>query len=168
MKVEGTRVFEAPREQVWAVLMDPARLAGLLPGIQTFEIEDERHWSAKVKVPLGLGSLALGFKFEKTLEDPPEHAALSAKGKGVGAVVSMETRFRLRGDGPHTAMDWHADIHVLGPVGSMGQRVLQPVVNQQVETVLNALESQVRQASASPADSDGIAQGGSPRERDWH
>jgi hypothetical protein len=63
-------------------------------------------------------------------------------------------------------MDWHADIHVLGPVGSMGQRVLQPVANQQVETVLNALESQVRQASASPADSDGIAQGGSPSERD--
>jgi carbon monoxide dehydrogenase subunit G len=150
MKVSGTRVFDVPREQVWAVLMDPTRLARLLPGVESFEVEDDRHWTAKVKVPLGMGGLRLGFAFEKTVEEPPERAALRAKGKGVGAVVSMETEFRLAEDGGRTSMDWSADVHVLGQVGSMGQRVLQPIVNHQVENVLVALDREVK-AGASGA-----------------
>ena len=39
-----------------------------------------------------------------------------------------------------------ADVHVAGPIGSMGQRVFQPIVNQQVTNVLNALENQVSDA----------------------
>ena len=35
---------------------------------------------------------------------------------------------------------------ILGPVGSMGQRVLQPIVNQQVQHVLTALDAQVQEA----------------------
>ena len=33
-------------------------------------------------------------------------------------------------------MKWSADVKIAGPVGSMGQRVLQPIVNQQVQHVL--------------------------------
>lgn len=80
-------------------------------------------------------------------EVPPERAALRAKGKGVGAVVSMETQFLLREEGTGTAMDWAADVNVLGQVGSMGQRVLQPIVNQQVEGVLAALDEKVQAAA---------------------
>ena len=47
-----------------------------------------------------------------------------------------------------TTMNWEADVHILGPVGSMGQRVLQPIVNQQVESVLSALDQQVQEAAA--------------------
>lgn len=149
MKVEGTKVFDAPRDAVWSVLMDPEKLAKLLPGVDGFEIEDDTHWNAKVRVPLGLGGLKLGFAFEKVDEVPPERAALRAKGKGVGAVVSMETRFLLEEQGAQTAMDWSADVNVLGQVGSMGQRVLQPIVNQQVEGVLAALDREVQAAAAS-------------------
>jgi dihydrodipicolinate reductase len=45
-------------------------------------------------------------------------------------------------------MDWEADVRIAGPVGSMGQRVLQPIVNQQVQQVLAALDEQVQQARA--------------------
>jgi len=37
-------------------------------------------------------------------------------------------------------------VRIAGPVGSMGQRVLQPIVNQQVQHVLAALEEQVNKA----------------------
>ena len=45
-------------------------------------------------------------------------------------------------------MLWAADLSVAGPVGSMGQRVLQPIVKQQVNQVLGALEKQVTAAQA--------------------
>jgi carbon monoxide dehydrogenase subunit G len=48
-------------------------------------------------------------------------------------------------------MKWEADVHILGPVASMGQRVLQPIVNQQVSHVLTALDQQVQDAQAGSA-----------------
>jgi carbon monoxide dehydrogenase subunit G len=147
VKVSGEKSFEAPRSVVWEVLNDPARMAKLMPGIESFDIEDERKWSARVKVPLGLGALPLSFAFEKTDERPPEYARLAAKGKGVGAIVSMDTQFHLNEAGSGTAMQWEADVSIAGPVGSMGQRVLQPIVNQQVGNVLSALEAQVQDAA---------------------
>jgi carbon monoxide dehydrogenase subunit G len=148
MKVEGTKEFAASREVVWSVIDDPAQMAGLMPGIESFEIIDEKHWTAKVKVPLGLGGLKMTINFEKVEERPPEYAALNAKGKGVGAMMNMTTHFSLSGEGEATTMDWEADVKIAGPVGSMGQRVLQPIVNQQVTNVLAALEKQVTEQQA--------------------
>lgn len=148
MKVSGTRVLNAPADRVWEVLNDPEKLAQTLPGVESFEVQDERNWTAHVKVPLGLGGLKLKFRFEKTEERPPSFAALRAKGQGVGAMIAMETSFDLTPVGESTSMDWTADVRVAGQVGSMGQRVLQPIVNQQVENVLGSLERQVQAASA--------------------
>ena len=156
MKVEGTRSYAAPREQVWEVLNDPAEMAGLMPGVESFELLDETHWRAKVKVPLGLGSMRMSIDFEKADSRPPEHARLQAKGKGVGAIMSMETEFDLSEDGAGTAMRWQADVRILGQVASMGQRVIQPIVNQQVESVLGALDRRVSaKAAAAGADAGG-------------
>jgi hypothetical protein len=143
VKVEGTRRYEAPRERVWEVLNDPAEMAGLMPGVESFEIVDDTHWKAKVKVPLGLGSMKMSIDFEEIESRPPERATLHAKGKGVGAIMSMETRFDLTEDGGATDMRWQADVRIFGQVASMGQRVVQPIVNQQVEQVLTALDKRV-------------------------
>jgi carbon monoxide dehydrogenase subunit G len=148
VKVEGTRAYAAPREQVWQVLNDPAEMAALMPGVESFDVEDETHWKAKVKVPLGLGSMRMSISFERTESEPPERARLHAKGNGVGAIMSMETAFHLSEEGGGTNMRWEADVRIFGQVASMGQRVIQPIVNQQVQNVLNALDERVSAAQA--------------------
>jgi carbon monoxide dehydrogenase subunit G len=45
-------------------------------------------------------------------------------------------------------MRWQADVQIAGPVGAMGQLVIQPIVKQQVKQVLAALERQVQAADA--------------------
>lgn len=147
MKLDGTRTYQADRRTVWAVLNDPAQMAKLMPGVESFDIEDDRHWKANVKIPLGLGGLKMSIKFEKAEEREPEYASLNAKGTGVGALMRLDTKFHLSEEGEGTAMRWEADVRIAGPVGSMGQRVLQPIVNQQVSHVLTALDTQVQQAS---------------------
>jgi carbon monoxide dehydrogenase subunit G len=151
VKVEGTRSYSAPRQKVWDVLNDPAEMAELMPGVESFEVTDETHWKAKVKVPLGLGSMRMSIDFEKAEARPPEHARLRAKGNGVGAIMSMETQFDLSEESGGTGMRWEADVRIFGQVASMGQRVLQPIVNQQVQNVLNALDERVSAAEAADA-----------------
>jgi hypothetical protein len=147
MKVEGTKSFAAPRAVVWRVLNDPAQMAKTMPNVESFDVEDDRHWRANVAVPLGLGSLKMSINFDKTEVREPEFAKLKAKGTGVGALLSMETQFELAESDGGTDMRWQADVQIAGPVGAMGQRVIQPIVNQQVKQVLAALERQVQQAS---------------------
>jgi uncharacterized protein len=147
VKVEGERSFGARREVVWKVLNDPAQMAELMPGVQSFEVADDRHWSAKVKIPLGLGGLAMTIDFEKTDEREGEYSSLHAKGNGVGAMLNMQTSFTLETLDEGTKMLWSADVSIAGPVGAMGQRVLQPIVKQQVNHVLAALDRQVTAAS---------------------
>jgi carbon monoxide dehydrogenase subunit G len=147
VKLEGTKELAAPQEVVWRVINDPAEMAQLMPGVESFEIQDDRHWKAKVKVPLGLGGLRMSIEFEKLEERPIDFASLRAKGTGVGALMNMTTSFTLSGEGETTSMVWEADVKIAGPVGSMGQRVLQPIVNQQVGQVLAALENRVTEVA---------------------
>jgi carbon monoxide dehydrogenase subunit G len=146
VKVTGEREFQAPRATVWHVLNDPAQMAKTMPGVESFDVQDEKHWRAHVKIPLGLGGLRMSIDFEKTEEREPEFAKLHAKGNGVGAIMNMDTSFHLSEKDGATHMAWEADVHILGPVASMGQRVLQPIVNQQVVLVLSSLDQQVQEA----------------------
>jgi carbon monoxide dehydrogenase subunit G len=165
VKVQGERTFAAPRETVWNVLQDPAQMAALMPHVESFDVEDDQRWKANVKIPLGLGSLRLSINFEKTEERAPEFSRLQAKGTGVGALMNLDTQFNLSEQDGATAMAWEADVRIAGPVGSMGQRVLQPIVNQQVEQVLTALDKQVARADGGAA-TKGAEEGLSPLEEE--
>jgi carbon monoxide dehydrogenase subunit G len=123
-------------------------MAKLMPGVESFEVADDTHWKANVKIPLGLGGLRMSIEFTKLEERRPEFAKLHAKGTGVGAIMNMDTAFTLSDGGGSTDMHWEAEVRIAGPVGSMGQRVLQPIVNQQVNNVLTALDKQVMEAAA--------------------
>jgi uncharacterized protein len=152
MIVSGDRTFTAPRSAVWNVLNDPAAMAKTMPGVESFDVHDATHWTANVKIPLGLGGLRMKIDMDKVEEREPEFAKLAIKGQGVGAMMRMETQFELAdAPGGGTTMHWTADVRIAGPVGSMGQRVLQPIVNQQVQHVLTALDREVNASMADPA-----------------
>ena len=116
MNVEGERVFAAPRATVWQVLNDPASMAKTMPGVESFDVQDDKHWTAQVKIPLGLGGLKMKIAMEKTEERELEFAAMKMKGQGVGAMMNMQTTFELS-DAPDggTKMIWGAEVHIAGP-----------------------------------------------------
>jgi carbon monoxide dehydrogenase subunit G len=153
LNVEGERAFAASRAIVWEVLNDPEAMAKTMPGVQSFHLHDANRWTAQVSVPLALGALKLKVDMEKTEERELEFAAMQLKGKGVGALVNMQTRFDLSDAAAGgTVMRWKAAIRVAGQSVSMGQRVLQPIVDQQVQHVLGALDEQVQARSGRPVD----------------
>jgi len=156
VNVEGERTFEAPRATVWQVLNDPASMAKTMPGVESFDVHDDKRWTANVKIPLGLGGLKMKIDMDKTEERELEFASLHVKGQGVGAMLNMQTSFELSDAEGGCLMKWAADVKLAGPVGSMGQRVLQPIVNQQVQHVLKALDTQVQAA---------VANGGAPEDK---
>ena len=159
MNVNGEREFEAPRATVWSVLNDPAAMASMMPGVESFDVHDDKRWTANVKIPLGLGGLKMKVDMEKTDERENEMAVMHIKGQGVGAMMNMQTKFELSDTATGTKMHYDAEVKIAGPVGSMGQRVLQPIVNQQVQHVLGALDTRVQEAKGSSQGSQPPAEG---------
>src|SRR5581483_3168830 len=99
-------------------------------------------------------------------EREPEMAVMHIKGQGVGAMMNMETKFELAEADGGTQMHWAAEVKLAGPVASMGQRVLQPIVNQQVQHVLGALDKRVQETLGSQAPSEGPKDYGPPADAD--
>jgi carbon monoxide dehydrogenase subunit G len=166
VNVEGERTFAAPRGTVWQVLNDPAAMASIMPGVESFDVHDDKRWTANVKIPLGLGGLKMKVDMEKTDERELEFAAMHIKGQGVGAMMNMQTTFNLSDADGGTEMKWAADVKIAGPVGSMGQRVLQPIVNQQVQHVLGALDKRVQESLGSQPPAEGPKDYGPPADAD--
>ena len=99
MNVSGERTFAAPRAILWKVMNDPESMAKTMPGVESFDVHDDRRWTANVKIPLGLGGLKMKVDMEKVEEREPEFAKMAIKGQGVGAMMNMVTSFKL-GDVP--------------------------------------------------------------------
>jgi uncharacterized protein len=143
VRLSGEKTFDAPREEVWRVLVDPESMARTMPGIESFDALDERHWTANVKIPLGPAGLRMKVRFEKVEEREPEFSKLVAQGKGVGSALRMETSFELHEDGSGTQMQWTAEVSLGGPLGGLGSRALRPLVDRQVGKVLEVIEQQL-------------------------
>src|SRR4051812_50058695 len=82
MKVTGERRFEAPRETVWEVLNDPAQMAKTMPGVESFDIQDDRHWRADPKGPPRLRGPGLVVDFVKRAGADPGLTKVHTKGDG--------------------------------------------------------------------------------------
>jgi uncharacterized protein len=138
--IEGTKRFAAPPTRVWDALVDPALLAGFLPGIQSLEVADESHWSAVMRLPMSPLSLKLDFKLDERVR--PDRALLHARGKRLGGSAEVETSFDLAPAGQGTDMSWAADIELGGTLRRLSS-VLRPVAQQQAERFLGRLEGRV-------------------------
>ena len=50
MKFSGTVDIAAPRDKVWAFLLDPNQVGSCGPGVEKIEVIDDRHFKATAKV----------------------------------------------------------------------------------------------------------------------
>ena len=103
MRLEGTYLFAAPREAVWEALMDPAVLAGALPGGEQLEQTGENQYRAVMNVKVG--PVQGRFEGKILLEDivAPQSYLMKVDGQGAPGFVAGEGRLATGGGGRR----WH-------------------------------------------------------------
>ena len=122
---EGSAVVEAPRAQIWAMLMDPARLAAIVPGAHGIEKVSDTEFRAVVT--LGIGPVKGVYKARIMLSDmvEPESVTLSGGAEGALGFGRGAGRVTLREDTPgRTVMDYRYEATIGGKVASIGGRLL--------------------------------------------
>src|SRR5579863_2173509 len=82
MKISGEQHLSAPREAVWSLLNDPARLARLIPGCEKLDTTGPDEYAGTIEV--GIAAVKGVYSGKLKLEDKraPEHYRMIVDGKG--------------------------------------------------------------------------------------
>jgi uncharacterized protein len=133
MQFSGTVDIKAPRDRVWAFLIDPNQVGSCGPGVESIEITDETHFRARAKV--GVGFISARFVVDMTMAEleAPDRALIKAHGQAPGSAVDATATMSLK-DGPDsgTTMDWSADVTISGTLASVGARLIEGTANKMI------------------------------------
>lgn len=134
MNLEGSTRIAAPRERVFQLLVDPARIAAILPGCE--KLEPAGPDTFQVKLKLGLASLSGAYQgtVKVSEQHPPEHLRLSLSSRGPWGFANGDGTLTLEEADGQTEVSYIGEVQVGGMIASIGQRLLEGaarmVVNQ--------------------------------------
>jgi hypothetical protein len=153
MKIEGSHKIDAPRERVFAALIDPAVLQKCIPGCEQMEKTGENQYSAKLTA--GVGPVKGVFTATISLQDivAPEHYKLVVEGKGQPGFVKGSGELTLKDANGATEIQFTGDVNVGGLIASVGQRMIQSAANLLAARFFKSLEAET--ANNNPASSTG-------------
>ncbi len=148
MDFNGTVEINAPRKDVWDLLLDFERLATCGPGVQSVEWLDESH--ARVKAKVGVAFMTMGFTIdlELTEVEAPNRAVIRAKGAASGNQVEASGRMQLTGpdEGP-TTMDWTATVDLFGSLAGVGSRMIEGTAAKIIDQTFDCVRSRLAPAA---------------------
>ena len=153
MKIEGSHKIDAPRERVFAALVNPQVLQKCIPGCEQMEKTGDNQYKAKLTA--GVGPVKGVFTATVSLEDivAPEHYKLVVEGKGQPGFVKGTGELNLKDEGGATEIQYTGDVNVGGLIASVGQRMIQATANMLAERFFKSLEAET--ATNNPASSTG-------------
>jgi carbon monoxide dehydrogenase subunit G len=138
MIVSGEMSVAVGREELWAVLSDPQRLAQALPGVSDVTIEDEHHFSAVAHPVTALGETPVALEFEIVEVRAGEFVAIAATGSSGENLLTLSVTLELASTADGTTASWRAEVGLRGVLASLLQRGLDLLLREQVEAVLRA------------------------------
>lgn len=125
MKIEGTHKIDAPRERIFAALVDPAVLQKCIPGCEQMEKTGDNQYKAKLTA--GVGPVKGIFTATVSLQDivAPERYKLVVEGKGQPGFVKGSGELNMKEADGATEIQYTGDVNVGGLIASVGQRMIQ-------------------------------------------
>jgi uncharacterized protein len=144
MKFQGTVDIGAPRDRVWAFLMDPNQVGACGPGVESIEVLDETHFKARAKVGIGFISARFNVDMEIAEREEPDRAVIKARGQAPGSVVDATATMELRdGAAGATTMDWSADVNIGGTIASVGARLIEGTANKMIGQTFDCIRAKL-------------------------
>jgi uncharacterized protein len=144
MHFEGTVQINAPREKVWAFLIDPNQVGSCGPGVESIEVIDDTHFKATAKVGVGFISARFNVNMELVDLEAPDKANIKAHGQAPGSAVDATATMNLSdGEGGGTQMDWLADVNISGTLASVGARLIEGTANKMIGQTFDCIRAKL-------------------------
>ncbi len=143
MTGKGTTIVPAAPEEVWRTLLDPEKLAVVIPGCHALKLVGENDYRATVS--LGVGPVKGRFEASVRLSelDPPKAAVLGGELLGPLGSSRGSGRVRLTPDDGGTRVDYDYTVEITGKVAAVGGRLLEGATRVVISQFFERLVAQV-------------------------
>lgn len=124
MKLSTSSLVPAPRDRVFAALVDPEVLRRVIPGCQALTATGPDTYEATLTV--GLAGMKGTYKGHAAVRDknPPGSLTLTFEGKGGPGFVRGTAAIALSDEPPGTRISSDADVQVGGLIAAVGSRLV--------------------------------------------
>ena len=145
MELSGEHRFSAPRERVWALLLDPQILQQCLPGAEDLVEVGPEEYEARMKI--GVAAIRGTYQGRVKIhdKDEPNSYRMAVEGKGPAGQISGDAQMTLVEDGDGTLVHWSGNANVRGTLARVGGRVMQPAAKMIVGQFFNCLEEKANE-----------------------
>jgi uncharacterized protein len=144
MKFSGQIDIDAPRDRVWAFVVDPNQVGQCGPGVESIEVIDATHFKATAKVGIGFISARFVVNMELAEQQPPDRAVIKAHGQAPGSAVDATASMTLSdGSSGGTKMDWSADVAIAGSLASLGARLIEGTATKMIGQTFDCMKSKL-------------------------
>ena len=144
MKFAGTVDIAAPRDKVWAFVIDPNQVGQCGPGVESIEVVDDTHFKATAKVGIGFISARFIVNMEMAELTPPDQAVIKAHGQAPGSAVDATAKMTLSdGENGGTRMEWSADVAIAGSLASLGARLIEGTANKMIGQTFDCMKAKL-------------------------
>ena len=145
MELSADYRFDQPPAVVWDALMDPAALAGCIPGCRSIEPDGPNRYRADVAIRVGPVSGQYTATVALSELNPPHSYTMVIEGSGNLGFASGVARIMLTpsSDRDGTIVHVDADSQVGGAVARVGQRMMGSVAKGMLDRFFNCLAQSV-------------------------
>ncbi len=141
--MDGKIEMKASVDKIFASLCDPEFMATCIPDLQSYSVIDREHFSAKVRIGIGIVRGTVEMKFSIEHKKPISHAMLLGDGSGAGSRMHIVSVFDLTPAGDTTEMIWTADADLSGLIAGIGGPVLKGQSEKQVMQIFQNIRSKL-------------------------
>ena len=155
-KIEESFEVQAPVERVWEYLIDPARVAGCLPGAELLESRDDGSYLGAVKVKVG--PVAMSYKGTVKFTERDEQGRVvrlvgegREAGGGGSAKLTMFSRIvALENRGSQVTVQ--AEVDLVGKIVQFGRGMIEEVSRQLFRQFAACAKQQLEVADDPPVE----------------
>jgi uncharacterized protein len=143
MDISGSYSFNAQRDRVWDLLMDPDVIASCIPGCDRFEPDGEDRY--KLTLTVGLAAITGTYDGTVVLTDkiPQTSYRLVVEGQGRPGFVKGNSAIVLRAEGETTALDVTGTVQTGGAIARVGQRLIGGVAKMMLDRFFACLQAKL-------------------------
>ena len=150
MEVSATYTFDAPRQRVWDLLIDPQVIAGCLPGCEALEPTGDDTYRATLTIAIAAITGRYQGTVRMTDKDEPAAYTLVVEGKGRPGFVNGSATVALADaeDGARTSVAVTGRAQVGGTIARVGQRLLGGVSKMMMDRFFACLQERAKTSGA--------------------
>lgn len=153
VQLSGHYDFDAPRELVWEMFLDPEVLARIMPGCERLERTGENEFEGVMKIRVGPVQGTFQGSVQLSELQPPQRYHMLVNGRGPAGIVRGEGDVRLESSSAGTVMHYEGEAQISGRIATVGQRLMESSAQAIARQSLDNLDRQI-QARQQPASLD--------------